>query len=80
MDLVDEDKDNEEVLEFLMMELASSSDEECYDEDTPKHGGSAVGRAPNKARDFAGAHARLMKDYFNGSDSVYDEADFERRF
>jgi hypothetical protein len=80
MDLVDEDKDNEEVLEFLMMELASSSDEECCDEDTPKHGGSAVGRAPNKARDFAGAHARLMKDYFNGSDSVYDEADFERRF
>jgi hypothetical protein len=77
MDWQQEDRDDEGILEFLMMELASSDEEE---EEGPKHGGSTVGRAPNKARDFAGAHARLMKDYFNGTDSVYDEADFERRF
>jgi len=79
MELV-EDNDNDAVLEYLMMELASSEEEDEDEAARRQHGGSILGRAPNKARDFAGAHARLMKDYFNGSDSVYDEVDFERRF
>ena len=43
-------------------------------------GGSPLGKSPNKDRDFAGAYDRLVKDYFSGTDSVYNEQDFERRF
>ena len=38
------------------------------------------GKSPNKERDFVGAYASVIKNYFNGIESVYSEADFERRF
>jgi Plant transposon protein len=37
-------------------------------------------RSPNKERDFVAAIDQLTKDYFSGSDSVYDDVDFARRF
>ena len=56
--------------EDAFMELLDSSDEE--EEGT--HRGSRKGKEPNKKRDFPMAHARVMSDYFNGTDSVCDEA------
>ena len=41
-------------------------------------GGSRPGRSPNKDLDFEGAYRRIVADYFNGTDSVYDETDFDR--
>jgi hypothetical protein len=38
------------------------------------------GKAPNKDRDFREAYDRVVKDYFSGVDSIYNESDFERRF
>ena len=43
-------------------------------------GGSLPGKSPNKKRDFAAAHQRLVGQYFLGEKSVCDEKDFERRF
>jgi hypothetical protein len=43
-------------------------------------GGSRPGKAPNKNRDFVGAHKTLVKHYFSGEGSVFNEIDFERRF
>jgi hypothetical protein len=37
-------------------------------------------RSPNKERDFVQAHANLIKNYFSGLESVYDENDFEHWF
>ena len=56
--------------------LDSSSDEE----ENRQWGGSREGRAPNKERDFIAANERVVKNYFNGRQSKYDEKDFERRF
>jgi hypothetical protein len=42
--------------------------------------GSRIGKAPNKPRDFKGAYERLVKNYFSGTASKYNELDFERRF
>jgi hypothetical protein len=44
-----------------------------------KRSGSQPGRAPNLARDFDDAHARLVADYF-AVDPVYPARYFERRF
>ncbi len=65
-------------LDAFLMDLLSSSNED--EEEQKQWGGSRKGRAPNKERDFAGAYAKLVKDYFSGPNSVHDEADFERRF
>lgn len=54
--------------------LTDSSEEEV-----PTWGGSLLGKAPNKDREFEGAYIRLVDDYFSGVRSKYDEADFERR-
>ena len=70
-----EDAIDDEVIEVVLDELASLSDEEA----TP-WGGSPPGKSPNKERDFAGAYVQLMKDYFSGMDSVFDENDFRRHF
>jgi len=43
-------------------------------------GGSLPGKAGNKSRNFQEAKQRLMRMYFNGAESTYDEHDFERRF
>ena len=74
-----EELEANDMLNAVVMELLSSSEEEKEEEEN-KWGGSRKGRTPNKERDFAEAYARLVKDYFNGSASVYNESDFERRF
>ena len=51
-----------------------SSDEEG------KWGGSLPGKAPNKPRNFELARTTLIRQYFNGENSTFDETDFERRF
>jgi hypothetical protein len=72
---LEEEKEQDEILDMLVDDLASSSDEE------PSHwGGSTTGKAKNKDRNFFDAYSKLIKDYFNGTDSIYDESDFERRF
>ena len=43
-------------------------------------GSPAYGKAPNKERGFDEAYDRLVRDYFSGPESTYDETDFERRF
>jgi hypothetical protein len=42
--------------------------------------GFLIGKAANKPRDFNGAYERLLKNYFIGTASTYNESDFERRF
>jgi len=61
---------------MTMMDSSSSSSSE----EERKWGGSLPGKAANKTRDFQGAYQRLVKQYFSGEDSTYDEVDFERRF
>jgi len=73
-----EEKDDDAVLEVAMAELVSSSEEEAEEERT--WGGSTPGRRSNKKRDFQAAYAQLLQYYFNGTESTYDERDFERRF
>jgi hypothetical protein len=50
-----------------------------YDQD-PKWGGSYKGKRGNKKRGFDNAHKSVVRDYFSGKDSVYDEKTFETRF
>ena len=71
-----EEEEADAAVEAMLVELASSSDEEIED----SRGGSRPGKAPNKNRDFVGAFSKLVNDYFNGTESVYNESDFERRF
>ena len=71
MEIVKEELDVDDAMMVLFAELLSSSSDE---EDETKH------RQLNKARDFAGAYARVVKNYFSGPESVYDDVDFERRF
>ena len=74
MAVVEDEIADDEAVALIIEDLLTSSDEE------EKTGGSLPGRAPNKERDFIGAHAKLMRDYFAGPNSIYDEGDFERRF
>jgi len=60
-----------------MLSVDSSSDSS---DEQSSWGGSKKGRAANKARNFHQAKERLMRQYFSGVDSVYDEVEFERRF
>jgi hypothetical protein len=56
----------------------AEEDEEMSDaEETPVWGGSSPGKAPNKSRDFSGAHKKLVEQYFSGEASIYNEVDFE---
>ena len=56
------------------------SDDSSSEDDRNTWGGSRVGKQPNKKRDFEGAMKQVMEHYFSGSESVYNETDFERRF
>jgi len=69
------EKDDDDIVDMMVMELLSSSDEE-EDEDA----GPPRSRKKNKDRDFPLAYANVIRDYFSGPDSIYDEKDFERRF
>jgi hypothetical protein len=68
-----------------LMGIAASMEEDAEmseeGEETPAvWGGSRPGKAPNKNRDFMGAHAKLVEHYFSGEESLYNETDFEQRF
>ena len=77
----------DELLELLQQEadvdigVASTVASDLLEQHTStQHGGSPKGKAPNKSRDFDEAYKRLVRNYFDGENSIYDEADFERRF
>ena len=74
-DYLQGEEEADEAVEAMLLELASSSDEEVT-----TAGGSRTGKAPNKKRDFGAAYSKLTANYFSGTDSVYNEQDFERRF
>jgi hypothetical protein len=82
--LLDEMDDDEDMVEMVLAAaaLGAVNEQNAIDreENVPKWGGSRPGKSPNKKRDFKGAHDTLVKQYFSGTDSVYDEVDFERRF
>ena len=59
--------------------IFSDSDSDTSDS-TSKWGGSRPGRSPNIKRDFYGANATLIRQYFSGEESLYNEESFERRF
>ena len=62
-----------------LQDLINSSDKD--DDDPPlKWGGSRLGRAPNKKRNFELAFCNVQSFYFNGVNSLYNKFDFERRF
>jgi hypothetical protein len=65
------------VVAATLTAVLESSDE---DEEETQWGGSRPGKAPNKTRDFVRAYERLVSQYFQGVESIYDEGDFERRF
>ena len=67
----------DDAFDAMIMDVLMSEDEE---EEPKQWGGSKEGRAPNKNRNFPKAYAKLVEDYFSGHQSVYNEADFERRF
>jgi Plant transposon protein len=62
--------------------LASAMTIAMEPESSPEQqwGGSKKGKARNKERDFAAAYHRLVQQYFSGTESVYNEVDFARRF
>jgi hypothetical protein len=51
-----------------------------YDQDSTWGGSVKGNKRKNKYCNFVMAHEGLIRDYFSGKDSVYDEKDFERRF
>jgi hypothetical protein len=68
--LMDEMAVDDAVIHSVM--YGSSSDEE--------EGNEVKEKSPNKDRDFLGAYQSVVRNYFSGRDSKYDERDFERRF
>ena len=67
-----------EIDDFMTSLVCDDSSSE--EDDEAKRKGSRKGKAPNKDRDFHGAYMKVIKHYFNGRNSTYDERDFERRF
>jgi hypothetical protein len=66
-----QDNLEEQVASYLAHDLLTEASDEEEGQD---------GKTPNKNRDFIGAHNKLVKDYFSGDASIYDEKDFHRRF
>ena len=65
-----DDMEMDEIAIDELMDSSSSSEEEE----------SKRNRAPNKERNFVAAYEQQIAFYFSGPESVYNEADFERRF
>ena len=61
-----------EIDDWILNRFYGSSSEE--EEDEKKE------RSANKERDFQEAYNRMVRFYFSGRESVYNERDFERRF
>ena len=78
------DDDDDELFMILNVAVVATANAVESDSDStstePTWGGSPKGRARNIPRDFGGAYAMLMKHYFSGEQSVYNEVQFERRF
>ena len=70
--LLQEAMDTDEQFEFAVDGYLSS------DDDVKKE--SNWKSVPNKPRNFIAAHSQLVADYFNGTDSIYSEGNFRRRF
>jgi hypothetical protein len=88
---MDNSADNIKIRDYLQSVAATNQqmrelvgnlflDSESSDDDSIGWGGSVPGKAPNKNRDFLGAYQRLVQNYFSGTNSKFDEKDFERRF
>ena len=65
--------EEEDLMDAEVMDSSSSEEEETQKK-------RRIEKSPNKNRDFASAYHRLIAHYFNGRESLYSEADFERRF
>ena len=52
---------------------------EELDTDNDEKSKNQASRRPNKERNHAEGHNKLLQDYFN-EDSTYDDSDFQRRF
>jgi hypothetical protein len=77
-DVAEEMQFDEAMFQFVAIEQEDEDEDEMEMESS--WGGSKPGKSPNKPRDFQGAYEKVVRDYFNGRDSLYDENDFERRF
>ena len=73
--LMDIDEDAREADELLWQQMCGDSDEE--ESSTGRR--PILHRIPNKNQNALAGHERFMSDYLN-EDSVYNQADFERRF
>ena len=65
--VLQEDLEADNVVVSMMMDTSSGEDE------LPSQ---RKGKSPNKKRDFILAHTELVKQYFNGIESIYSEAYF----
>ena len=65
--------EEEDLMDAEVMDSSSSEEEETQKK-------RRYEKSPNKNRDFASPYQRLIAHYFNGRESLYSEADFERRF
>jgi len=79
-DLTEEMEFDEAVYQYITIQQEEEEVEEEEEEENKTWGGSTKGKSPNKPRDFQGAYERIVRAYFSGRDSLYDESDFERRF
>ena len=68
-------KNNNEIMKLCFYDSDSDSDD-----NDKRWGGSKVGKKGNKKRNFDAANQKLIKHYFSGDSSTYNEIDFERRF
>jgi Plant transposon protein len=68
-----EEMEFDDVLCSMIMDTSSDEEEESFSKVKKE-------KSPNKKRDFAAAYHQVVKNYFNGRESVYSEEDFERRF
>ena len=76
--------DNQTALAILQTSIITSdlfsSDDSDNSDEKGQWGGSRPGKSPNVVRDFAGAEAMLIRHYFSGEESLYNEEIFELRF
>ena len=80
----DSSDDDEEILivldaAFIMANEIVDGDSDSSDS-TTEWGGNKEGKAPSVPRNFAVAYNMLARHYFSGTESLYEEPTFKRRF
>ena len=87
LDLFFADGDDDDLVQGAASAIiAAYEDEEDEDERAvidamrKKGWGKNKSKERNKRRNFDRAHALIVKQYFSGEESTYDEKDFQRRF